>query len=69
MCAPYAVNVQLKVTMSGPDGKRYKADFARILDILDKSSYRGYIALEYEDSEEPKEAVPRLIEELQKMIG
>lgn len=69
MCAPYAINVQVKVTMSGPDRKRYKADFGKILDILDDADYRGYIALEYEDSEEPKEAVPRYIEQLQKLIG
>lgn len=69
MIAPYAVNAQLKVSMSGPDNKKYKADFGRILDILANASYRGYIALEYEDSEEPKEAVPRYIEELQKLIG
>ncbi len=69
MCAPYAVNVQLKVHMSGPDRKDYPADFGRIMDILEKADYRGYIALEYEASEEPKEAVPRYIEQLQKLIG
>lgn len=69
MCAPYAVNVQLKVSMSSSDGKRFPADFGRILDILDKASYRGYIALEYEERDEPKEVVPPLIEKLQKMIA
>ncbi len=67
-CAPYAVNVQVKVEISPKGGPRQKADFERIIDILGESGYRGYVALEYEAKEEPKEAIPRYVEKLQKIL-
>jgi sugar phosphate isomerase/epimerase len=66
--APYAINAQVKVEMRTSDGKRTHADFNRIIDILGEADYRGYVALEYEASEEPKEAIPRHLEALQKAI-
>lgn len=66
--APYAVTAQLKTNI-GRNGGREPADFARILDILRKADYRGWVALEYEDEADPKTAVPRLIDQLQKLIG
>lgn len=66
--APYAVTAQLK-THIGRNGGREPADFARVLDILRKANYRGWVALEYEDEADPKAEVPRLIEQLQKLIG
>ncbi len=68
MIAPYAINAQVKVEMRAADGKRTPADFNRIIDILGEADYRGYVALEYEASEEPKEAIPRHLEALQKAI-
>jgi sugar phosphate isomerase/epimerase len=62
--APYAINVQVKVSIAGPNGKRQKADFARLARILAESGYRGYIVLEFEESENPTEACPRYIDEL-----
>jgi sugar phosphate isomerase/epimerase len=66
--APYAVTAQIK-THIGRNGGHEPADFARVLDTLRKADYRGWLALEYEDEEDPKTAVPRLIEQLQKLIG
>ncbi len=66
--APYAVNAQLKVDLSR-DGKREDTDLERVLKILRDVGYSGWVALEYEASEEPKEAIPRWIEKLQKMIS
>ncbi len=67
--APYAVTVQVKVDIT-PQGKpRQEADFPRIIDILKKSGYRGYVALEYEAKEDPKLAVPRYLEGLSKLIS
>ena len=66
--APYAVTAQLKTNI-GRNGGREPADFARVLDILRTAGYRGWVALEYEDDEDPKTAVPRLIDQLQKLIG
>ncbi|MFH1742063.1 MAG: sugar phosphate isomerase/epimerase family protein [bacterium] len=67
--APYAVTVQVKVHIKTPSGQKVEADFERILGILADSGYRGYVALEYEGSEEPKEAIPRHIEELQSILS
>jgi hydroxypyruvate isomerase len=37
--------------------------------ILQDINYRGWVALEYEDEEEPKAAVPRYLAELRKLLG
>ncbi|MGN6136544.1 MAG: sugar phosphate isomerase/epimerase family protein [Aureliella sp.] len=65
--APYAVNAQLKVDIS-PNGKREDTDLERVLKILRDAGYSGWVALEYEAAEEPKEAIPRHIEKLQKLL-
>ena len=66
--APYAVNAQLKVDLSR-EGKKEDTDLERVLKILRDVGYSGWVALEYEASEEPKEAIPRIIEKLHKMMG
>ncbi|MBZ0258920.1 sugar phosphate isomerase/epimerase, partial [bacterium] len=66
--APYAVNAQLKVEIRRKGGQNEPADFDRVIGILAESDYRGYVALEYEGSEEPKEAIPRYIEKMLKAI-
>ena len=54
--APYAVTVQMKTEVY-PAGKPQAADFTRLFGILRAAHYRGYVALEYEGREEPKEPV------------
>ncbi|WP_218933921.1 sugar phosphate isomerase/epimerase family protein [Rubripirellula lacrimiformis] len=49
-CVPYAVNVQVKISMRSPDGKHYPADMNRIAKILKDGGYQGYVILEYEDA-------------------
>lgn len=66
--APYAVNAQLKVDLSRA-GKREDTDLERVLKILRDVGYSGWVALEYEAAEEPKESIPRIIEKLHKMMG
>lgn len=66
--APYAVNAQVKTEIRRAGGGREEADMERILAILAEADYRGYVALEYEAGEEPKEAVPRYLETLQTLI-
>lgn len=56
-CAPYAVNVQVKVSMKTPEGKHYPADLPRIGKILKDSGYQGFVILEYEDAQ-PYENIP-----------
>jgi sugar phosphate isomerase/epimerase len=60
--APYALNVQVKVVVSGPDGKKRPTDFARLAKLLADSGYRGYIVLEYEEDEDPRVACPRFVD-------
>jgi sugar phosphate isomerase/epimerase len=62
--APYAVNVQVKVVVSGPDGKKRPSDFARLAKILKDAGYRGYVALEFEEKGNPREECPKYIEQL-----
>jgi sugar phosphate isomerase/epimerase len=62
--APYTVNVQIKVSVSGPDGKRQHGDFRRIAQILRDSGYRGYVVLEFEEREDPLSACPRYVDEM-----
>jgi len=61
--APYAVTAQIKTKVGGKP-----ADFARVVKILQDVNYRGWVALEYEDEEEPKNAVPRYLAELRKIV-
>ena len=65
--APYAVNAQLKVSIL-PGGKRQPADFERIVRILKDAGYRGFVALEYEESESPFEAIPRVLDQLRPLM-
>jgi sugar phosphate isomerase/epimerase len=62
--APYAINVQVKVVVSGPDGKKRPSDFGRLAKILKDAGYRGYVALEFEEKGDPREECPRFIEQL-----
>ena len=67
--APYAINVQVKVSVSGPDGKRRNADFARLARILNDAGYRGYIVLEYEEPGEPIADCARYVDEIRKAFA
>ncbi len=62
--APYAVNVQVKVSMKPSKGRRQPADFSRLAQILRDASYRGYVVLEYEEPGPAREGVPRWMKEL-----
>ncbi len=66
--APYAVTVHIKTEIAPARGVRRGADLARTIDILKKTGYRGFIALEYEAKEDPKSAVPRHLQALRKLI-
>ena len=66
-CAPYAVNVQIKSEIRGDDGKPQPSDWDRVLKMLAKAGYKGYLALEYEAREDPATAVPTLIGKLREL--
>ncbi|AMV19498.1 sugar phosphate isomerase/epimerase family protein [Planctomyces sp. SH-PL14] len=66
--APFAVNAQVKVSIA-PNGKPEKADMGRIVEILKKAGYRGYLVLEYEEKEDPRVEIPKYLKQLRELIG
>ena len=67
--APYAVVVQVKTEVSLGKGARQQADLARVIKLLRDINYRGYVTLEYEADEEPRQAVPKYLQQLRKLIA
>lgn len=67
--APYAVNVQIKVVVSGPDGKKQPSDFARLARILRDTGYRGYVVLEYEEAGDPRQECPEFVAQLREAFA
>ncbi|MEX0324217.1 MAG: sugar phosphate isomerase/epimerase family protein [Puniceicoccaceae bacterium] len=65
--APYAVNAQLKIDIP-VNGKKQPANLGRIVKILKRAKYSGYITLEYEGSEDPYKAIPEYLAELRGLI-
>ena len=65
--APYAVTAQIKVSI-GAAGKSQQADWPRIIGTLRDVGYRGWVALEYEEQEDARAAVPRLLDQLRRLI-
>ena len=65
--APYAVNAQIKVAVSVNE-KKQPADLKRTVDILKAADYRGFLALEYEEAEDPFTEIPRYLAELRELI-
>ena len=58
-CAPYAVNVQLKVEIRRRGQRQNEpSDLGRVVKLLREANYQGYVALEYEAREDPWKAVP-----------
>ncbi len=66
--APFAVNAQIKVEIF-PDGAREQTDLKRVLSILRDAGYSGWVALEYEAAEEPKEAIPKWLDQLRNLMS
>lgn len=68
--APYAVVVQLKTEIQRAGQQRPEAaDLRRLIEILQAAGYRGYVALEHEANEDPRETVPGHIQRLRQLVG
>jgi len=67
--APYAVTAQVKTEIASTGRTRVAADLGRIISILRDAGYRGFVALEYEADEDPRNAVPRHLTELRRLIS
>ena len=66
--APYALNVQIKASVL-PGGTKEPADLPRLVGILKDAGYRGFLVLEYEEPEDPKIAIPPLVDRLRELIA
>jgi L-ribulose-5-phosphate 3-epimerase len=66
-CLPYAVNTQFKVHIRDEKGESKPADWNQLVKLFATAGYRGYFALEYEEKQDAKIAVPRLTRELNKL--
>lgn len=69
LCAPYAVNVQMKSEVQRRGQKKEEADLGRFVKILRAANYQGYVALEYEAAEDPWKAVPPILEKMHSLFG
>jgi sugar phosphate isomerase/epimerase len=67
-CAPYAITCQVKATIV-QSGKKEDSDYPRIVALMQKANYHGYLTLEYEEAEEPLTAIPKHLEGIRKAIG
>lgn len=67
--APYALNAQIKVVMSGPDKKKQPADFPRLAKILREAHYRGWVVLEFEEKGDPREECAKYLPQLREAFS
>lgn len=65
---PYAVTAHYKVSMRTPDGKE-PVDVNRVVDVLRGAGYRGFLNIEYEEDDEPRDAIPKIVRELKQATG
>lgn len=68
LCLPYVSNVHLKEQIATPGGQKEKADWPRLLGMLAKANYRGFVSLEYESNQNAETAVPQLAAELRQAV-
>ncbi|MDM7461971.1 MAG: sugar phosphate isomerase/epimerase family protein [bacterium] len=62
--APYAVSVHAKTHARNARNEFFELDYERIFRILKAAGYRGYVAIEYEYTDPPMQAVPRFAKKL-----
>ena len=64
-CAPYAVNVQYKSEIRRKGQKQNEpADLKRVVKILRDAKYQGWVALEFEATEDPWRKIPEILSNL-----
>lgn len=69
-CAPWAVNVQIKVEIKRAGAKAMEpADLKKIAALLRDSNYQGWVALEYEAKPDPFTAVPEHLKAMREALG
>ncbi len=66
-CAPFAVNVQVKIEVRAKDGEPEPTDYGRIASLLREANYQGFVTLEFEDKA-PFDHVPSHLKSLQESL-
>lgn len=69
MLAPYTNFVQAKTYYGGGEWYSLDLDYKRIISILRKVNYQGYISLEFEGKEDAATAVPKSIDMLREAMN
>jgi len=64
---PYATSVHLKTQIAAKDGKKESADWNRLLGMLGKAGFKGYVGLEYE-GDNAETDVPRYAADLRALV-
>lgn len=67
--APYASFVQAKTYYGGGEWYTLDLDYPRIIQILRKADYKGYIAIEFEGKEAAESGVRKSVDMLRKAMG
>ncbi len=67
--APHAVLVQAKTYFGGGLWYALDIDYERVVAMLRRHNYRGYISLEFEGRDAPRIGVPRSLELLRRAFG
>lgn len=71
--APYALNVQIKVVVHRGGPKKSTpgepSDFKRLAKMMRDVGYRGFIVLEYEESDDPRKECPRYLTEIREAFA
>lgn len=67
-CAPWAVNVQVKVEIKRAGAAAEPADLKRIAALLRSVNYQGWVVLEYEAKPDPFTAVPEHLKALREAL-
>lgn len=62
-CAPHTVASHAKVRFNGASG-RERVDYGRVREIMEAADYCGWLAIEYEEPEDPQVAIPAFANEL-----
>ncbi len=70
LCAPWAVNVQVKVEIKRAGAKCMEpADLKKIAALLREANYQGWVALEYESKPDPFTAIPEHLRALREALA
>jgi sugar phosphate isomerase/epimerase len=66
--APYAVTTHAKVTHRDAEGNPRLVDYALARRVMEAVRYRGYLSIEFEEPQDPREGVPAFVAELKRVF-